>query len=199
VIAAVILAAGRSSRMGRSKALLPHGDESSTFVSHAITEARRAGASPIVVVGRHGDEALRAAVADGRATFVVNPDPDRGQLSSLLCGVDAVQANDEICGVMVLPVDVPLVSAGVMRLLLARAAREDAAIVRAVHRGRHGHPVYFRRDLFAELRAADPHVGAKAVLRADEHRVIDLEVGDVGVTEDVDTSEDYRRIFGRDA
>ena len=63
----------------------------------------------------------------------------------------------------------------------------------------HGHPVLFKREVFAELRAADSAVGAKAVVRANAARVLDVEVDDPGVTIDVDTPADYERFFHRQA
>ena len=96
-----------------------------------------------------------------------NPQPDRGQLSSLLAALDVLENEQEVQAMMVLPVDVPLISADVMRTVIAAARATTAPIVRAVHHGAHGHPVIFKRELFEELRAADPAVGAKAVVRAD--------------------------------
>lgn len=194
VIAALILAAGRSSRMGRSKALLPHQDGDTTFVAHAIRQARAAGLDAVFVVGRESDDELGAEVAREQGRFVVNPEPERGQLSSLVAGLDAIDRPD-LTALIVMPVDVPLVSAAVMRTLLERAAATDASIVRAVHGGRHGHPVLFKRDVFDEVRSADPALGAKAVVRADPRRVLDVEVDDPGVLVDVDTPEDYDRMF----
>ena len=90
-------------------------------------------------------------------------------------------------------VDVPLVGAPAMAVLLARARVSPAPIVRAVHAGRHGHPVIFKRAVFDALRNADLASGAKAVLRA--HLIDDVDVGDPGVAEDVDTPADYARLF----
>ena len=92
------------------------------------------------------------------------------------------------------PFDAPLVSAATVRALLSRVPRSAAPIVRATYRGRHGHPVVFKRELFDALRRADLAIGAKAVLRA--HAIDDVEVDDPGVAEDVDTPEDYRRVIG---
>jgi molybdenum cofactor cytidylyltransferase len=77
--------------------------------------------------------------------------------------------------------------------LLARAAASPAPILRATHEGRHGHPVVFRRAVFAALRAADPAAGAKPVVRA--LAVEDVEVDDPGVLRDVDTPQDYDRLL----
>ena len=90
-------------------------------------------------------------------------------------------------------VDVPLINPGTIRVLCERAAMTRAPIVRAVHRGRHGHPVIFKREVFDPVRRADPAIGAKAVLRA--FPVEDVDIDDPGIAEDVDTPDDYRRLI----
>jgi molybdenum cofactor cytidylyltransferase len=178
--------------MGRPKPLLTTGTQ--TFVGRILATLRQAGVSETVVVVRPGAvEVVREVVASGYARTVENPAPERGQLSSLLVGLDAVVGVD-VSAVLVTLVDVPLVSAATVTTLLARASRSSAPIVRAVHGGRHGHPVIFARAVFAALRAADADVGAKAVLRA--HTVEDVEVDDPGVAFDVDTPDDYARLAG---
>ncbi len=71
--------------------------------------------------------------------------------------------------------------------------QSNAPVLRAVHLGRHGHPVVFKRAIFDALRHADPAVGAKAVLHAAA--VEDVEVDDPGVVDDVDTPDDYARLI----
>ncbi len=166
-------------------------------MARAIGAARSAGLHDILVVGRASDDEMRLEVEREGATFVVNPQPDEGQLSSLVAGLDAAEGSLSPDGVLVMPVDAALISAATIRTLLDRAALERAPILRATHEGRHGHPVLFKRDVFDELRRADPSVGAKAVVRADPRRVIDVEVDDPAVTIDIDTPEDYQRILGR--
>lgn len=183
--------------MGKPKALLQHEDGVTTFVAHAIQTARAAGVANILVVGRDGDDGLRREVEREGATLVVNPDPDRGQLSSLLVGLEEAVQRFDADTVVVTPVDVPLVTPSGLRLLLQRAATSGAVILRASADGRHGHPVIFKRPVFGELRDADPNVGARAVVHRDPGRVLDVDVGDPGVTIDVDTPDDYRRAFGR--
>ena len=181
--------------MGRSKALLPD-PEGLPFVERLTREARAAGAAPVLVIGRPDDLRLQDVVKDA-AVFVPNPDPDRGQLSSLICGLDALAA-DEVDGIIVLPVDTPGISAAVISAVLGAAENSDAPIVRAVHRGFHGHPVLFKRVLFEELRRADPSIGARAVVRADLSRVLDVEVDDPRILLDVDTPDDYSRLLAGD-
>jgi molybdenum cofactor cytidylyltransferase len=189
---AIVLAAGASTRMGRPKALLEAGDR--TFIRRILDTLRAAGVSEAVVVVRAGQEGIVAEVdASGFGRTVLNPRADDGQLSSLITGLDAIDRAD-VDGVLVTLVDVPLIGAGAVRILLERAAVSTAPVLRAVHQGRHGHPVIFKRPLFEALRRADPAAGAKAVVRA--FPVEDVETGDPGVAEDIDTPEEYDRVFG---
>src|SRR6266540_6155922 len=136
---AIVLAAGAAARMGRPKALLPAGDR--TFIRTILDTLRDAGLPEAVVVVRSGQDAVVAEVAaSGFGRTVSNPRADEGQLSSLIAGLDAID-RDGVDAALVTLVDVPLVAVSAVRLVLARAAVSDASILRAVHRGRHGHPV----------------------------------------------------------
>ena len=191
---AIVLAAGASTRMGRPKALLQAGGR--TFIRTILDALHDGGVPDAVVVVRPGQDAVVAEVAaSGFGRAVENPRADEGQLSSLIAGLDAIDRPGVVAALVTL-VDVPLIGASAVRLLLARAATSPAPILRAVHRGRHGHPVIFKRQLFEALRRADPAIGAKAVVRAVA--VEDVEASDPGVVEDVDTPEDYARLFGID-
>ena len=196
MVAAIILAAGRSSRMGRSKALLPH-PAGTTFVNHLVRQAQLAGLSPVLVVGRSDDTLLLEEAKRSGATYVINADADRGQLSSVISGIHTIQGNPSIDAVVLMPVDIPMVSSSTLDRLLQVATLSPASIVRPVAGKRHGHPVLFKRAMFAELLSADPAVGARAVVRADPRRVLDVDLGDPDVTRDVDTPDDYQRLWGR--
>jgi molybdenum cofactor cytidylyltransferase len=190
---AIVLAAGASIRMGRPKALLEVGGR--TFIRAILDVLREAGLHDAAVVVRPThDEVIAEVMASGFGRAVVNPRADEGQLSSLLTGLDAIDESD-VDAALVTLVDVPLVSASAIRRLLARTAVSSAPILRAVHQGAHGHPVVFKREIFAALRAADPAEGAKALVRTAV--VEDVETGDPGVLEDVDTPEDYERLVGK--
>jgi molybdenum cofactor cytidylyltransferase len=190
VIPAVVLAAGASSRMGRPKALLQA--DGRTFVRRILDALREGGTDDVVVVIRPGAAEVAREVSAGLGRAVENPDPDRGQLSSLLVGLDLVDS-PEVDAVLVTLVDVPLVAAPTIAALRARTRVSPAPIVRAAYRGVHGHPVVFTRAVFAALRAADPAAGARAVMRA--YAIDDVEVDDPAVVRDVDTPADYERLF----
>jgi molybdenum cofactor cytidylyltransferase len=196
-VTGVILAAGRSSRMGRPKALLPAG-EGDTFLSVLIRTLTAGGTGAVLVVTRAGDAALAQEIARaGRQAAagvrqVENPAADQGgQLSSIVAAVGAVREHSH--AMLVVPVDMPLVRPATVRRLIEAFRGSPAPILRPVYDGRHGHPVLFAREVFEDLRHADPLVGARAIVRA--RGAVDVPVDDRGVIEDVDTPEDYARLF----
>jgi molybdenum cofactor cytidylyltransferase len=195
MIPAIVLAAGRSSRMGRAKGTLPI-DSIDTFLSRIVRTLTEAGVDDVVVVLGHEAETIAAAFAssDLRARFVVNPDYDRGQLSSLKAGL-AVADRPGVTAVMVTLVDIPLVAPETVRAVLDRYRRTRAPIVRPVNGTRHGHPLVIDRTLFDAIRAADDTEGAKPVVRANVSAQGDVVVSDEGAFTDIDTMDAYRRLF----
>lgn len=184
--------------MGRPKAFLPYGTAAAhTFLDRVIASMREGGIEDILVIGRPDDEELIAAVAryGVLARFVPNPHHDLGQLTSIVAAVNAVD-HPGARGLLVMPVDMPLVRAETFAAIVRAAASHPKAIVRAVCAGRHGHPVIFDRSCFDALRHADPQTGAKAVLRDRGAQVVDVEVADPGVLKDIDSLEDYIAEFG---
>jgi molybdenum cofactor cytidylyltransferase len=191
----VILAAGNSTRMGSPKALLL--TKGRTFVAAIAETFAAAGIAEIVVVtGRDHDqisEAISKVSLLVPPRVVRNPDPSRGQLSSLLTGMDAVVTADTEAVVVTL-VDVPLLAPETVRLVIAEWQRTRAPIVRPAIGDRHGHPVVFDRRVFGELRQAPLESGAKWVVRAHADEVVNLPVTDEGCLVDVDTPHDYEAL-----
>ena len=182
---------------GRPKALLPtgHGDE--TFLDRIVAALREGGVDDVVVVAGYHQEAIgRAADLMAAPVRVLhNPAPDRGQLSTLLVALNAID-QPGVQAMLVTLVDLPLVSSATVNAVLEGYRRTGAPIVRPAHDGRHGHPVLFDRSLFDELRCADPEQGAKPVVRAHAAAGLEIEIADEGAFADVDTPEDYARLFG---
>jgi len=182
--------------MGSPKALLADRGGRS-FVARILATLAEAGLTDLVVVtGRDHDavcEALAAAALPIEPTVARNPDPSRGQLSSLWAGMDAVRTR-EAPGLLVTLVDVPLIDASVVRRLLDVWDRTRAPVVRPAMGDRHGHPVIFDRALFEELRRAPIEVGAKAVLQAHAAGIVDVPVEEEGSLIDIDTPEEYGRL-----
>ena len=195
VIPAIVLAAGRSSRMGRAKATLPAGD-GHTFLTRIVRTFLDAGVDDVVVVVGHDAELIASRFAGSGlpARFVLNAEYDRGQLSSLLAGLGVVD-RPGVSAALVTLVDVPLVSAATVRAVIERHRATHAPIVRPTSGTRHGHPLLIDRSLFDALRAADPEAGAKPIVRAHATADGDIPIADEGAFTDVDTEEDYRRMI----
>jgi molybdenum cofactor cytidylyltransferase len=198
MIPAIVLAAGRSSRMGRAKATLPL-DGGDTFLTRIVRTFRDAGVDDVIVVVGHEADRIASSFSDSGlpARFVVNAAYDRGQLSSLVAGL-AVIDRPGVAAVLVTLVDVPLVSAATVRAVVEHYRSSRAPVVRPTSGARHGHPLLLDRSLFAALRSADPADGAKPIVRAHASAAGDLEIADEGAFTDIDTEEDYRRwVIGR--
>jgi molybdenum cofactor cytidylyltransferase len=196
MIPGIVLAGGKSSRMGRPKALLPIGSAGQTFFDRVTGTLLDAGIEDVIVVVGADARAIRAGARPRSGVRIVdNLDYEHGQLTSLLTGLRAIDVSHATAALVTL-IDVPLVSAATVRTLVAAQRERDAPIVRPVSSGRHGHPVIFGRALFEELYTADPSQGAKPVVRAHAADMIEVPIHDEGAFTDIDTPEDYERYIG---
>ena len=191
MIPAIVLAAGKSTRMGRPKAMLPL-EGGDTFLTRIVRTFLDAEIDDVVVVvGADANVIVNGFAASGLAArFVENPEFERGQLSSLLAGLRVVD-RPGLAATLVTLVDVPFVSPATVRAVVDRYRRTHAPVVRPVSGARHGHPVLIDRSLFDSIRAAEPSAGAKEVVRAHASSTGDVEVDDDGAFADIDTPEEY--------
>jgi molybdenum cofactor cytidylyltransferase len=195
MIPAVVLAAGRSSRMGRAKATLPLEDRD-TFLTRIVRTFLAAGVDDVVVVlGHEADTVAGSLAASGLAArFVINREYDRGQHSSLVTGLGVVDRPGVVAALVTL-VDVPLVSEATVRAVVDCYRRTHAPVVRPTRGTRHGHPLLVDRSLFGALRDADPVAGAKPIVRAYASAAGDIPIDDEGAFTDIDTQDEYDRIM----
>lgn len=209
--------------MGRPKALLPY--QSDIFLTRLIRAFGSVSAQTIVVTGTHDAEIRAAIVAKGElmcgagcqpaagalapdsknaaipppggiVTIVTNPDPSRGQLSSLQLGLRAVDPKHG--AVFFHPVDAPLVAAETVMLLRDALATAPPSTLLVIPRygGKHGHPVLIRCELMKSFLALDPATAsARDVIYAHRDRTLYVDVDDVGVTLDIDTPDEYQRLI----
>jgi len=181
--------------MGQPKALLPHPVNGLPLLRHVTNVLRNAGASPLALVTGVHHGRLAAGLDGDPVACLYNPRHDEGQLASLRRAVAWVRTVSQAEWLLVTLVDVPAVATTTIAELIAVARRTEALAVRPVHRGHHGHPVLWRAAAWNALDAADPHLGARAVMRALAAAALveDVHVDDTGVLRDLDTPEDYRR------
>ena len=195
MLTAVVLAAGKSSRMGRTKALLPIGAHD-TFLSRIVKTFGSAGITDLVVVVGHDASAVIERHRNlPSARFIVNPKFEDGQLSSLVAGLDAVDRKADAA--LVTLVDLPMFEAATVQAVIDRYRQTHAPIVRPVAGGRHGHPILVSREIFDEIRAANPAAGAKPIVRRHATAAGDVDVADAGAFFDIDTPADYENLIQR--
>jgi molybdenum cofactor cytidylyltransferase len=200
-VGGVVLAAGRSFRMGESKALLTIDD--TTFLERAIETLLAGGCDPVVVVVPSGEEGRRMAeLAEERgSTAVENPEAGSEQVDSLRLGLGAIESRGgagrpRCAAAVILPVDMPLVRPATVSALIAAFRARRAPIVRPVQGGRPGHPVLFARSLWDDLSAPGLAEGARDVLHSRREQIEGVPLNDDGVGVDIDTPQDYARALG---
>lgn len=177
---------------------MPTGRADETFLGRIASTLVAGGVDEVVVVTGYHDQAI-SRIVDALpipVRLLRNLSPEEGQLSSLLVALRAVD-HLQVRAVVVTLVDLPLVSVSTVRAVLDGYRRTGAPLVRPERDGRHGHPVLFDRSLFDELRAADPEHGAKPVVRAHAASGLDVPTEDDGAFTDIDTPQDYERVFDR--
>lgn len=183
---AVVLAAGRSSRMGGPNKLLAlfHGEPLVRRVAESALASEVAG---VTVVTGHQAERVRAALDGLGVSFTANPDFATGLASSLKAGIAALP--DEAAGALILLADMPEIEAGDLdRLIDAFRRSAGRAIVRATHGGKRGNPVILPRAVFAEIARIEGDTGARHVIEAGVAEVLDVELGR-SASLDVDTPD----------
>ncbi len=195
-VAAIILAAGRSSRMGSHKLLLPY--RGRPMVSWVLAAACASQADPVIVVLGHEAERVEGALqADGAFLTVRNPRYAEGMSTSLKVGLAA--APQEAAGALILLGDQPLITPQIIDAMIAESARAPEAIVAASYRGRRGNPVLFPRRYFAELEAISGDEGGRSVLARARERVRLLEIDDALAGRDIDTPQEYQALVSEQA
>jgi molybdenum cofactor cytidylyltransferase len=193
LLAAVILSAGASSRMGRPKALLPYRE--GTFLEHLIQVTRHPRIGVTRVVLGAGAETIQSAAKLDPSVVVLNRDWELGQLSSICAGVRSLEGIDTD-GIVLCPVDHPLVSARLVSELVERFYDEKKSIVLPTYKGKRGHPVIFSNQLFSELLAAPAEMGARVVVWAHSADVLEVPTDEEGVILNLNDPDMLKRATG---
>ncbi len=191
-IAAVVLAAGESSRMnGRVKQLLPWGEE--TLLRHAVEQTLEAGFSHVFVVLGYRADLISPTINDLPVDVIVNDRWSEGVASSVRAAVEALPGS--IKAAIFVPSDQPGITAELLRRMADAYVNTGRHVIYATSGGMRGQPVLFGRSLFPELLGVQGDVGGRAVLRQhpDEAMAVEAENELAGV--DIDTWQDYVRLL----
>ena len=187
-VAAILLAAGQSRRMGDFKPLLPFGNK--TVIESCIDYLRQGGAEPIVAVLGHRADEIRDLIKN--VTIAINPDPNSEMGASIAAGIRAV--NDDAKCVLIALVDHPAVPATVVTSLIAEWQR-GAQIVIPTWQDRGGHPVLVHLSFRTELLTLDQTGGLRELLKTHQSEVKRLPVHSPFVARDMDTWDDYVALY----
>jgi molybdenum cofactor cytidylyltransferase len=196
VIAAIIPAAGKGTRMGGPKLTLPIGGR--PLIALVVQALRAGGANPVVVVvgpsGRPGSDATAAEATRAGAVVVVAPDDPPDMRASVVLGLDRLSRDGgEPTAWLLCPGDSPGISPeAVDRVIRHGLATPPGSIVVPTREGRRGHPVYFPWEIAREIRELPEGRGVNAVVAARSERVVELDLGGLPVDADLDTPDDYR-------
>jgi molybdenum cofactor cytidylyltransferase len=192
MLAAVILSGGASSRMGSPKALLPY--QGRPFLEHLleITARSEIGARK-VVLGADADSIVKAIHLKANE-IVINPDWEKGQLSSIQAAVRKIPAGTD--GMLLFLIDHPLISSALVGELIAQFYKSKKPVVLPVYEGRRGHPVIFAASLYDELLRAPLETGARAVVWAHKGEVEEVRTNEEGCVLNLNDPETLNRAIG---
>jgi molybdenum cofactor cytidylyltransferase len=191
-IAPIILAAGDSTRMGYPKALLPLGND--FFLIRILKTARDAGLPRANIVLGKSAAIIKPHIQDWDANILINPDPSRGQLSSIQLALSSLSR--DIDAALIWPVDMPAVSQDVVRRLAELFINSGALIAFPLYVDKRGHPALFHRSLFQEFMDAPLREGPKSILIRHQQETAMLAVRNCAAVKDIDTPSDYQGLTG---
>lgn len=183
-IAAIILAAGRSTRMGTNKLIADIGGK--PMVRRVAEAALESAAAPVLVVTGHQEADVRIALTGLDVILVHNPNYAQGLSTSLKAGIAAMPTS--VAGALVLLGDMPQIAPRHLDQLIA-AHRDRAVIIVPAHAGKRGNPVLWPRAFFPAMLALEGDAGAKRLLAANAACVQEVDLGTEAIFLDVDTAE----------
>lgn len=189
MISAIVLAAGRSQRMGAQKLLLPFG--SKTVIAHIVDQLTASSVDEIyVVIGCQGKR-VSQELSDRPVYIVNNPNYESGMLSSVRCGLEAI--NQKCRTVLVALGDQPSVTTKLIDQMVHIFACSEKQILVPLYDNRRGHPIIFSSVYRGEISANYDDVGLRGLLHAHKEDIFELPVAEAGVLSDMDYPEDYQR------
>ena len=187
-VAAIVLAAGRSTRMAPYNKLLVTDPAGRAMVARVVDNVLSSGARPVLVVTGHRTDDVRAALIGRPVTYIDASDYAEGLSASLRAGISAIPP-DTAAAIVCLG-DMPLVTGRMIdRLLAAYDTDEGRCIVVPTNQGRTGNPILWDRRYFQEISALSGDAGARSLLKRHMEQVVEIELDDDAVLRDFDTVE----------
>jgi molybdenum cofactor cytidylyltransferase len=191
MISAVVLAAGRAERMGEQKLLLPLGGK--PVLQWVLERALAAGLHEVICVVRDlAPIRQQICLADERLCWLVNYAADRGQSTSVIAGLWAIDPESD--GALFLVGDQPMIPTALIDSMLERFESTSASIVVPSFHGQTRNPVLFRRDVFPEILQLTGDRGGRALIEKNRHQTAVVEWDDEVPFMDLDVREDYERL-----
>lgn len=189
MICAIVLAAGRSRRMGTQKLLLPIAGK--PIITRVVDELQQSSvAATLVVTGTDGQK-IQAALSGRKVSFINNPDADGDMLSSIRCGSRALPSGC-VASLIVLG-DQPNLTSELVTKLIAGLKENGRGIILPTHQGHRGHPVLMSAKLCEKLVSRHYAAGLREFLDSHPEDVFAVEIPDGSTLQDMDTPEDYQR------
>jgi len=186
LISAIVLAAGKSERMGRPKALLPF--RGRTFLENILDAISHTSIEDtFVVLGHHRDEIERSL---SLPSVVFNPNYEQGMITSFQAGIRALSW--DASGAFLFLVDHPVVEPATIEAMIMNLAPNR--IVLPTFEGRRGHPVLFSSEVLEEILALPPTEGANIVVRKNPARIVEVPVNTAGILVDIDTPQQFEKL-----
>lgn len=189
MISAIVLAAGQSKRMGKTKQLLTLGNK--TLIEHVVDNVLASRVAETVVVIGHDANAIKGVLKNRPVKLALNQNYLEGMGTSVRAAMDQVSPAAQ--GVLIVLGDQPGITGGVIDQVVSNFSEGKGSIIVPVHKGRRGNPVLFDIKYKSELIKLSGDVGAREVVIAHPDDVYEVDVGSEGILEDIDTEQDYKR------
>jgi molybdenum cofactor cytidylyltransferase len=188
MLSAILLAAGESKRMGKTKQLMPLGQ--STLLEQSIDNLLGSSVDETIVVLGHKAEEIARTIAGRPVKIVINPDYSQGMSTSIIAGLILVDPRSQ--AVMLALGDQPLVESGTINQLIEAFNQHRKGIAVPTYRGRRGHPIIFDIKYKTELIMLKGDVGGREIIHNHPEDVLMVAVDSESIISDIDTQEDYQ-------
>lgn len=189
MICGIVLAAGRSRRMGTNKLVLPFAGK--TVIAHIVDELLASKADKVYVVTGFQRQRIIEALSGRSVSFVVNPDRDADMLSSVRCGLGTV--GKDCIAVLIVLGDQPSLTCRLIDEIIGAFENTEKGVVVPCYRGRRGHPILVSTKYRDEILTCHNNVGLRGILHAHADDIFEMDVSTPDVLSDMDCRADYHR------